>query len=583
MKRIISIFLPLLSALCLYPESVTPPPAVVAYVTSWTDEVPDPEMMTHLNYAFGHVNDTFDGVRIDNPGRLRKISRLKQLNPDLKILLSVGGWRSGRFSEMAADPALRKAFAADCNRIVTDFGIDGIDIDWEYPGSDAAGISASVNDKDNFIMLLAELRQRLGYGKLLTIASEARGEGCLFDKIVPLVDFINIMAYDMNRTPLHHSPLRRSPLAGATTVEEAVDTHIKAGVPPEKLVLGLPFYGRGRKPYSDFVNYGDITVLPGCTMLRDPESGAPYIAGPDGKLVLGFDDTESMARKCRFAKEKGLKGVMYWDYSGDDTSGTLRKLVRDSIAGSPQPKPYPANYAKAPRFKALLYYSETAETAHVEFASQASEFFHRLTYGEGFILDKTTSLAGFSIDSLKSYNLIIDINTAPVDPAERALFENYIEQGGGWLGFHAAGYNDSSTRWEWFNRFLGAGTFFCNNWPPQPALLEVETSGHPVTRNLPESFVAPECEWYQWSPSPRLNPDVDVLLSLSPRNYPLGIKDVVNGGDFPVVWTNTRYRMVYLNIGHGDREFSDATQNLLIVNAFRWIVSRSPSGNPFDL
>ena len=95
------------------------------------------------------------------------------------------------------------------------------------------------------------------------------------------------------------------------------------------------------------------------------------------------------------------------------------------------------------------------------------------------------------------------------------------------------------------------------------------------------SFVAPASEFYQWQPSPRLDPDVQVLLSISQKMYPFGLKDVVKFGDFPIVWTNTRYRMVYLNMGHGDEGFSDATQNLLFVNAFRWVVSRDPKGNPF--
>ena len=95
------------------------------------------------------------------------------------------------------------------------------------------------------------------------------------------------------------------------------------------------------------------------------------------------------------------------------------------------------------------------------------------------------------------------------------------------------------------------------------------------------SFVASASEFYQWQPSPRLDPDVQVLLSISQKMYPFGLKDVVKFGDFPIVWTNTRYRMVYLNMGHGDEGFSDATQNLLFVNAFRWVVSRDPKGDPF--
>ena len=106
---------------------------VVAYVTSWTNEIPDPSVMTHINYAFGHVSDSFDGVRIDNPERLRMIVGLKKKNPNLKVMLSIGGWGSGRFSEMAASEKNRTAFVNDCRRIVDDFKLDGIDIDWEYP------------------------------------------------------------------------------------------------------------------------------------------------------------------------------------------------------------------------------------------------------------------------------------------------------------------------------------------------------------------------------------------------------------------------------------------------------------------
>lgn len=243
---------------------------------------------------------------------------------------------------------------------------------------------------------------------------------------------------------------------------------------------------------------------------------------------------------------------------------------------------YPANYARQPRFKALLYYSDTAEPAHVQFAEQAIDFFRRLNYGDGYILDVTTSLAGYDYERLSGYSVVIAINVTPAPGAERAVFERYMKNGGGWLGFHAAGYNDRSTQWPWLLEFLGCGTFYCNNWPPQCVLVRTETADSPVTRNLPERFVAPESEWYQWNPSPRTNPDVEVLVSLAQENYPLGIKDVIGSGDFPIVWRNRNYRMVYLNYGHGDREFTDATQNLLTLNAFRYVVSLDPAGNPFE-
>ena len=245
------------------------------------------------------------------------------------------------------------------------------------------------------------------------------------------------------------------------------------------------------------------------------------------------------------------------------------------------PEGYPANYAKAPRFKALIYYTQHAEEAHVQFAEQATTFFKKLNYGDGFVLDITTDFSKYPYEKLKEYNVIIMLNTSPNTKAERDAFEQYMENGGGWVGFHAAAYNDKNTHWPWFVKFLGGGVFYCNNWPPQPVLVEVDNEEHPVTKNLPASFVAPASEWYQWTPSPRQNKDVEVLLSLSPKNYPLGIKDVVNFGDFPIVWSNKNYRMIYLNMGHGDEEFIDGTQNLLLVNAFRWVVSKDKIGDPF--
>ena len=174
----------------------------------------------------------------------------------------------------------------------------------------------------------------------------------------------------------------------------------------------------------------------------------------------------------------------------------------------------PASYAgNMPRFKALLYYSDQVEEAHRQFAGQAIEFFHRLTYGEGWILDVSSRLEDSAV--LGQYNLIIMPNAAPETPEERALFEEYMENGGGWLGFHGAGYNDLSTGWDWFRDFMGGVRFLCNNWPPQPALVDIEGHDHAVTRNLPDQYVAPATEFYQWQPDPRSNPDVRILASLS--------------------------------------------------------------------
>jgi uncharacterized protein len=238
--------------------------------------------------------------------------------------------------------------------------------------------------------------------------------------------------------------------------------------------------------------------------------------------------------------------------------------------------------AQFPRFKALAFYSTKVEQAHVVFAQDAIQFFKELTVGNGFVFDVTDTMSDLNEEKLKDYSLILMLNDFPHTKQQRDAFRKYMEEGGGWFGFHVAAYNDRTTDWPWLLEFLGGGVFYRNNWPPMPAKLIVEDRSHPVTRGLPESFISPTDEWYQWKPSPRENKDIRVLVSLSPENYPFGLKDIVPDGDFPVVWTNTRYRMIYMNMGHGNRVFSDATQNKMIIAGLRWVVETDKKGNVFE-
>jgi chitinase len=564
---------------------------VVAYVTSNPTVMPDPSRMTHINYAFGHVNDTFNGVRINNESRLHSITALKKDAPWLKVCLSIGGWGSGRFSEMAATDENRKAFAADCARVVAEFDLDGIDLDWEYPTSSAAGISSSPDDTKNFTILVKEIRKAIGPRKLLTMASPSNARFVDFPNVLPYMDFINVMAYDMGRPPRHNAALYRQDEAGNVSpfargsADRAIQAHLDAGIPKEKLTLGMPLYGHGdRKNYNDYVDFKDMAApKEGLTEHWDEIARVPYYADAEGKLVLSFDNVRSITEKCQYIKDKGLLGGMYWEYICDNASGDLTRTIANQLL----PKRIvsaqavrKASYAgKEKRFRALLYYSDKVEEAHSQFANQAVQFFKKLTVGDGWTLD----VAKDKLPSdLSAYDVVIMPDVAPGSKSDRARFQEYMENGGGWLGFHGAGYNDASTGWDWFRDFLGGVSFLCNTWPPQPALIDVDGFDHPVTRNLPSRYVAPSTEYYQWQPDPRSNPDIVVLASLARENFPMGLKDVVFGGDFPVVWTNTNYRMVYINMGHGDESFTDATQNLLFINALRWVVSRSPKGDPFQ-
>lgn len=311
-------------------------PVVIAYVTSWSHILPDPEVVTHINYAFGHITESFDGIGIANEKRLRTLTELKKQKPSLKILLSIGGWGSGRFSEMAATPENRKAFAADCKRVIREFNLDGVDIDWEYPTSKAGGISASPDDTRNYTLMMQEIRKAIGKKKLLTLASVASGKYIDFAGIEPFVDFVNIMTYDIASPPYHHASLFHSDMTRGVSCEEAVEAHVKAGMPVHRLALGIPFYGHGKEGIDDFINYKKIVgLIDNGTYKRkwDAQAKVPYLINKDGKMVCTYEDAESIRGKCRFIREKGMLGGMYWDYDGDDAQGTLRKAVYEGVTG----------------------------------------------------------------------------------------------------------------------------------------------------------------------------------------------------------------------------------------------------------
>ena len=314
-------------------ETTAPERIVVAYVTGWSHCMPDPTLMTHINYAFGHVSDSFDSVRIQNPARLDSIVALRQQNPNLKIVLSIGGWGSGNFSEMAADSTLRARFAADCLKKVEQYGLDGIDIDWEYPTrGEGAGISSSPDDTENYTLMMRDLRKALGPDRLLTLATVWTGKFIDFKAIDPYIDYVNIMSYDMSSaaTGRPHNPLYASPAVGDRTLDSAYHAHLAAGVPREKLVIGLPFYGRGTGVYPDYVDYKDTKLLPGTVQVWDSIAKINYMADSvSGTILMGFEDERSLAYKLHYIKEQNALGAMYWEYCADD--GTLANQVADSI------------------------------------------------------------------------------------------------------------------------------------------------------------------------------------------------------------------------------------------------------------
>jgi YVTN family beta-propeller protein len=233
--------------------------------------------------------------------------------------------------------------------------------------------------------------------------------------------------------------------------------------------------------------------------------------------------------------------------------------------------PSGSTFGQQSSFKVLAFYSTKVEPDHVLFAEGALKFFSGLAAKNNFTFDSTSNWDDMNDFNLGKYQVVVWLNDEPSKAGQRRAFQQYIENGGAWLGFHVAAYNDKDSSWPWFVDFLGGGVFHTNSWPPLPAKLTVDDRSHPATIHLPGGFLSPDNEWYIWKPSPRLNKSVRVLVTLDPSNYPIGFKDVLTSGDVPVVWTNTKYKMLYMNMGHGDKIFASPIQNRLIEDATLWL------------
>ena len=519
---------------------------VVAYVTSWSEVMPDPQYMTHINYAFGHVNESFNGVKIDNEERLRQIVDLRKQKPELKVLLSIGGWGSGRFSEMAANDEYRRAFAADCDRVVKEFALDGIDIDWEYPTSSMANISSSPDDTENFTLLMQDIRAAIGNEKELTLATVASARYIDFKAILPSVDFVNIMAYDMASAPKHHSALYPSGHSGDITSDGAVTAHLKAGVPPSKLVMGMPFYGRGGDGYPSFQDYNKVgNTDTQYTEKWDEVAQVPYLADKNDTLVFGFENPRSLAIKCQYILDKDLLGGMYWDYSGDNEQGDLRRTVAENLLGKPH------------KAKVLVLTERGGQ--HGGFTDAGLRWLAAEGAKGNFSITEINNARNITEAYLSQFSLVIQLDFPPYTWPKEAedAFVKYIEEGrGGWIGFHHAtllGEFDGYPMWQWFSDFMGGVRFKNYIAPLADGTLIVEDKQHPVMKDVPASFVVPDDEWYTYDKSPR--PNVHVLANVDESSY-------------------TPACNVYFQIGHSSKLYETEGFTTMFRNAINWTLER---------
>jgi chitinase len=332
------------------------------------------EKLTHLNYAFAQIVNNEIAVHDASAAQtnLNALRDLKVAHPHLKTLVSVGGWTlSAPFSNMADTPAERATFAASCVAFIRQWGLDGVDIDWEWPVT-RNGKSA---DTQNFTLLLADLRAALdqasaedGKAYLLTIAAPAgqwNYQHIELDRIHAHVDFINIMSYDYHGTwegtTNFNAPLYAED--GQGSIDDTVQVYLAASVPPSKICIGLPFYGRGWDGVSDSdhsrpgtypglyqagstapgewepgvydYEYVRDVLVPddGSTVHRHGVAMVPYVFNPSSGLFVTYDDPLTLGTKSDYVLAQGLRGVMFWELSGDTPESDLLNAIHAKLGG----------------------------------------------------------------------------------------------------------------------------------------------------------------------------------------------------------------------------------------------------------
>jgi chitinase len=331
-------------------------PIIVGYVPGFRGELDesmiDPNKLTHINYAFVDVKDSLAWLTnlATDTINFRKLNRLKDVNPDLKILISIGGWSwSENFSDAVLTESSRIKFAETSAAIVEQNDLDGVDIDWEYPGMKGQDNIFRLEDKENFTLMFKAIREALNVltdktGKSYEVTTALPCFPRIFEvtemgKAAEYLDYVNLMAYDFytsGDTAGHHSNLY--PVENYEKEEsgdKAYALYTAAGVPSEKLVLGIPFYGRSwfmttgdnrgiNRPVDSVARGGGFTEIkdsimtrPGFTRYWDEKAQGPYLWNADTRQLLTYDDEESVKIKCEYVKAKGMAGIMFWQYASD--------------------------------------------------------------------------------------------------------------------------------------------------------------------------------------------------------------------------------------------------------------------------
>ena len=358
------IFTMLMVLACIANLQAQPNKVVIGYVGGFRGLINNAPIqakkLTHINYAFVDIKNNRALLHREATDTInfRNLMLLKKQNPALKILISIGGWKwSGRFSDAVLTDTSRQRFVESAVAIVKKFGFDGIDVDWEYPGQPGdKGNTYRPEDKHNYTLLFKELRHQLDSlqqqtNKKYLVTTAVGGFKSFVDntemgKAQQYLNYINLMTYDYSggKIASHHTLLYSSKAYRSNkNANEAVKLFEAAGVPANKLVMGIAFYGKsailvnGAKGLGDSIatngrNIGftmikdSILKLPGFKAHRDRHAKADYIYNEGTRQFITYDDEWSVKKKCKYVKRKKLAGAMFWEYN-DDLKGYLLDVV----------------------------------------------------------------------------------------------------------------------------------------------------------------------------------------------------------------------------------------------------------------
>ncbi len=249
---------------------------------------------------------------------------------------------------------------------------------------------------------------------------------------------------------------------------------------------------------------------------------------------------------------------------------------------------------RKPAFNVIAFCGsgESDDLGHRSFIHEANRWFPEMGKKYNFIYDSTYNWDDLNSKFLSKYQVVIFLDSRPDSSYQRNAFMDYMEKGGGWMGFHFSAFALTPSafpqNWDWYhNVFLGSGQYKSNTWRPTSAILRVEKHDLAPVKHLPDTFKASPNEWYRWQNDLRMNKDITILLSIDSSSYPLGtgpkLYEIWHSGYYPVVWTNKNYRMIYLNMGHNDIDYEGKTnrelsstfgnefQDKLVINSLLWL------------